>query len=50
MAPKNKLSRDMASKQGANVLNMLYFHKRRLIIGGTFCGVYGLFCKEMTSC
>lgn len=27
-------------------LNFAYFHRRRILVAGTFCGVYGYLCKK----
>ena len=35
--------------QQNNLMNLLYFHKRRIMIGALFCGSYGLLCKKTTN-
>jgi hypothetical protein len=36
--------KQISKKTNQDFLNLIYFHKRRFIIGSVFCGCYGYLC------
>ena len=41
---KAKSMKELSQKKNQDFVNLMYFHKRRIIVGGLFCTAYGALC------
>jgi hypothetical protein len=46
---KTQTMKSISQKKNQDFLNIMYFHKRRIIVGGLFCAAYGTLCYNTTS-